>query len=486
MKPTKKKWWETASPDEITHRQNRLLAPYLRDRVIPFVAHYREMFREQGIGTGDIQTVEDLRKLPFTSKRNLENPRDFVVIPDEALLKKQWSTIKGAFRHGPRGIKTALEEELRPVLLTSTTGRSSAPVAFLYSKHDLARLEEGGARMMTLCGADPSWRHFNAFPFAPHLAFWQAHYASIGFTTFVLSTGGGKTMGTEGNIRLLSKINPDSIIAMPTFLYHLLQEGAENGARWTNLKRLVLGGEKVPTGMRRKLRDLSAAVGAGEVGIMSTYGFTEAKIAWTECLPPGDAGPSGFHTYPDMGLVEIIDPDTGENVPNGQPGEVVYTPLDARGTVVLRYRTGDLIEGGLTYEPCPHCGRTCPRLIGKISRVSDIRRLQIGKLKGTLVDFNALENILDDTEGLGAWQIEIRKRNDDPLESDQVIVHAVPIDENRDRLKQEIEHQFHTATEFSPNEIHFHDWAEMRRMQGVGKELKEQKVVDHRPEPNEN
>src|SRR5690606_23306282 len=143
---------------------------------------------------------------------------------------------------------------------------------------------------------------------------------------------------------------------------------------------------------------------------------------WTECMPPEGEETTGFHTYPDMVFLEVIDPETGDRVPDGQPGEIVCTPLDARGTVVIRYRTGDLIEGGITYEPCPHCGRTCPRLLGKISRVSDIRELNVNKLKGTLVDFNALENLLDDTDGLGTWQIELRKRHDDPWETDQVFV----------------------------------------------------------------
>ena len=75
-----------------------------------------------------------------------------------------------------------------------------------------------------------------------------------------------------------------------------------------------------------------------------------------------------FISIPISGIIEIVDPKTGEPVGEGQPGEIVFTPLDARGTVVLRYRTGDLIEGGLVYEPCPHCGRHLPRLVGRISR----------------------------------------------------------------------------------------------------------------------
>ena len=477
-------WWANASRDESIHRQNTLLRRFLTERVVPFTAHYRELFEEEGIDPRDIRTTDDLTLLPFTSKRDLVEPRDFVIIPDEAVLKQQWSTRRLALTRGPRRAKALLAEELRPVLLTSTTGRSAAPAPFLYTKHDLARLEVGGLRMMQLCNSDPSWRHINAFPFAPHLAFWQAHYAGLGFTAFTLSTGGGKTMGTAGNIRLITKINPEAIIAMPTFLYHVLHQGAEEGAKWTNLKRIVLGGEKVPAGMRRKLKSLCAAMGSPDASIISTYGFTEAKIAWTECMTPEDETPSGFHVYPDMAFLEVIDPHTGARVPDGQPGEIVFTPLDSRGTVVLRYRTGDLIEGGLVHEPCPHCGRTCPRLLGKISRVSDIKRLHIDKLKGTLVDLNALENILDDTEGLGVWQIELRKRNDDPLECDQVLVHAVAMNGGGEALRRRIKDRFNEVTEFSPNDIVFHDWAEMRRMQGVGEELKEKKIVDHRPAEN--
>ncbi|QTN32101.1 AMP-binding protein [Akkermansiaceae bacterium] len=481
MKNPTSKWWANASPEALRLHQDALLRRFLQTRAVPFARFYRNMFSENGIDPRDIRTTDDLTQLPFTSKADFENPRDFAIIPDEAALKKEWRTIFRALTAGPSNAKAALEKELRPILLTSTTGRSSAPVPFLYTQHDIARLTEGGRRLMQLCQSDPSNKHVNAFPFAPHLAFWQAHYAGTGHNTFMLSTGGGKTVGTDGNIRIIDKIDPDAIIAMPTFLYHLLQEGMAAGSRWKNLKRLVLGGEKVPAGMRRKLKELCSEMGAENVAIMSTYGFTEAKLAFTECLPTNGEHPSGFHIYPDMCFIEIIDPESGERVPDCQPGEIVLTHLDSRGTIVLRYRTGDLIEKGITREPCPHCGRTCPRLLGKISRVSDFRNLAIDKLKGTLVDFNKLENILDDTEGLGAWQIELRKRNDDPLESDIVLVHAVVMKGGEEQLRESIYHRFLSSTEFAPNEIQFHSWDEMRKLQGVGKELKEQKVKDNRP-----
>lgn len=481
IKPPNNTWWENASPETIKKRQSALLHKLLKNRVIPFAAHYGKLFRENNLTADDIKSTDDLTKLPFTSKRDLAVTKDFVIIPDEAVLKKQLGTILKIFRYGPKGIKQHLAEELRPIHMTSTTGRSSEPVPFLYTKYDLANLEASGLRLMQLCKAESDFRIVNSFPFAPHLAFWQAWYAALGNTCFTLSTGGGKVMGTSGNAGVINKIQPDAIIAMPTFLYHLLQFADSEGMQWPNLKRLVLGGEKVPNGMRRKLKQLCEKLGSKDVDIISTYGFTEAKIAFAECCPPKGQDTSGFHLYPDMAFVEIIDPETGERVPDETPGEIVFTPLDARGSVVIRYRTGDLIEGGITYKPCPHCGRTCPRLLGKISRVSDIKRLNIDKVKGTLVDFNTLEHVLDDTPGVGAWQIELRKENDDPLGLDTINIHVVKMEDAPEDLAEDITRRLRKATELSPNEITFKTWKEMRTLQGVGKELKEQKLIDNRP-----
>jgi len=427
-----KHWWRTASRSEIEAYQGKSLHWFLTNRVVPFTKHYRDCFSELGISPHGIRTVEDLQKIPFTYKSMITNPRDFVITPDEEVLKRQPSTIKKFLMHGP-SLKEEFEKEFRPIFLTSTTGRSSQPLPFTYTQHDIANLIEGGRRIGELAQAGPDFRMINAFPFAPHLAFWQGHYTSFGANMFTLSTGGGKTIGTDGNCRVISKINPDLIIGMPTFMYHLMQHGAKKGMKWTNLKLLVMGGEKVPAGMRKKLNTLAQRVGAPGIQIISTYGFTEAKLVF-------------------------------------------------RGSVVMRYRTGDLIENGITWEKCPHCGSTAPRLIGKISRVSDIKRLNISKLKGNLVDFNKLEHLLDDNKNLGAWQIEIRKRNDDPLERDELIVHAVPMrGADEDKLSDSIRRHMREQTEISPNDINFYSWEKMRALQGVGEELKEKKLIDNRP-----
>jgi phenylacetate-coenzyme A ligase PaaK-like adenylate-forming protein len=346
----------------------------------------------------------------------------------------------------------------------------------------MTRLETAGRRLVEICAGRPEDRLLNTMPFAPHLAFWLAHYAGTAGGILTLSSGGGRVMGTDGNLRNLRKFKPDFLIGVPTFVYHLLHQAAEEGVHCENLRRIVLGGEKVSDGLRQKLRDLALELGAREVDVVATYGFTEAKLAWAECPFPHDQPSGGYHLYPDLGIVEIIDPGTGAPVPPGQPGEIVFTPLDARGSVVLRYRTGDVTDGGLTYEPCPHCGRSLPRLVGNISRRSEVRQMSFDKIKGTLVDFNELEHVLDDAPNIGAWQIELRKVNDDPLELDELILHVQKLNGADElQLGRELKDRCVSHLEIHPNRIVFHDTDEIRELQGVGRLIKEQKLVDHRP-----
>jgi hypothetical protein len=151
--------------------------------------------------------------------------------------------------------------------------------------------------------------------------------------------------------------------------------------------------------------------------------------------------------------------------------------------VILRYRTGDCIDGGLTYEPCPHCGRALPRLLGNISRRSEIKQMNFDKIKGTLVDFNELEHVLDDFPQIGAWQVELRKINNDPLDLDELILHVQKINgADETALSRELNDRCFTHLEIHPNRIVFHDTDEIRLLQGVGTQLKEQRLVDHRPQ----
>jgi len=465
----------------LLRRQGELLRRYLEKTVLPFSKHYAT----QGDVLRRIRHVEDLRHLPFTTKQDVQaQPLDFIIVPDRNILARRPSTIVKALLRGRQAVEESFEHEFRPSLMTFTTGRAAQPMPFLYTAHDLRRLQVSGDRIMRICGAKRDMRMLNMFPYAPHLAFWQTHYAGTEFGVLMLSSGGGKVAGTEGNLRFIQKFNPDVLIGMPTFLYHVLQAAIGREMRCPQISKIILGGEKAPPGMRRKLIALAQQLGAGHVQVLSIYGFTEAKMAWPECPGPEGALSAGYHLFPDMGIVEIVDPKTGEPVGEGQPGEIVFTPLDARGTVVLRYRTGDLVEGGLVMEPCPHCGRLLPRLVGKISRTSEIREMHLDKLKGTLVDFNQLEHVLDNVDDIGSWQLELRKVHDDPLELDELILHVEKADHASEaQLREELDQRFASVIEMHPNKIIFETPEEIRRLQGVNLQMKEQRVVDHRPKP---
>ena len=470
-------------------RQIARLRRYLRDTVLPFSAHYAALFRREKIDPAQIKTPDDLRRIPFTTKADFtatagepDPVRAFVLQPDKRVLSRRFSTVARVLLRGRRAVEEGFEREFRPIFLTSTTGRSAEPVPFLFTAHDIENLKLAGKRLMEVCAAEREMRMVSMFPFAPHLAVWLTHYAGTEFGVFMISTGGGKTMGTDGNLRMIRKIKPEVLVGMPTFIYHVMNEAVREHVELPNLRKIVLSGEKTPVGMRKKLRALARELGAKNVDVLRIYGFTEAKLAWAECPYEEDAGSAGYHIHPDLALVEIVDPDTGEPRGEGEPGEIVFTPLDARGSVVLRYRTGDIIDGGLFHEPCPFCGRTVPRLVGEISRRSDVRDMRFDKLKGTLVDFNQLEHVLDNAEHVSTWQIELRKLNDDPLDVDELVLHVSKSDEcDEQTLKKQLVSQFAAGTEIHPNRVEFHSENEMRELQGVGTALKEMRVIDHRP-----
>ncbi|HEV2318393.1 MAG TPA: AMP-binding protein [Verrucomicrobiae bacterium] len=485
--------WQNLSETAARHKQAARLRQFLRDAVLPFSAFYGKLFRESNLTANSFQSLDDLIKIPFTSKADLlnspEHPERFkelILIPDEKVLSRRPGTVCRALLKGRAAVRKGFEAQFRPIFMTFTTGRSAEPVPFVYTQQDMRILAEAGRRVMEVCGARPDQRLLNAFPYAPHLAFWLTHYAGTEFGAMMFSSGGGKVMGTDGTLRLIRKLKPENLIGIPTFLYHVLSQAVAEGMEWKNLGNIVLGGEKVSDGLREKLRELARGVGAENVKILATYGFTEAKMAFAECQSVADVSrrpeQTGYHLYPDLAIIEIVDPKTGQPVPNGQPGEIVFTPLAARGTVVLRYRTGDCIDGGLIWGPCPTCHRVVPRLVGNISRSSEVREMRLDKIKGTLVDFNELEHVLDGAPHVGAWQLELRKTNDDPLERDEIILHVQKVDGGDEaRLARELSERCYNTADVHPNKILFHDAEKMRELQGVGTQIKEQKLVDHRP-----
>ncbi len=458
---------------------------YLREDLVPFSPYYSRVFREQGLDVGDVEGVADLARLPFTTKDDLvreldADPLSFVLQPTAETIRAAWPlsrllplAVRKALK-GEADVKRVLQREYRPIFMTATTGRSARPISFVYSKTDLVRLGASGRRMAYVLGLNMEDRILNLFPYAPHLAFWQTAFAGFEARIFVLSTGGGKTVGTAGNLRALSKMKPTSIIGVPSYVYHILRNAEAEKVDLKSLKSVVLGAEKITDALKARIKELCGRLGASRVEVLGTYGFTEAKTAWAEA-PSG-----GYVIYPDMEVFEIIDPETGAVKGPGESGEIVYTSMGAHGTAILRYRTGDWAEGGITWEPCPITGRTLPRLSSKISRLSNRTDYRLTKVKGTLIDLNHIINILHDRPEIEEWQLEIRKQNDDPAEVDIMTLYCAPT-AGAVVEPAAISRLIFDATEVSLNGVVVEDVPALVARIGLETEMKEKRIVDRRP-----
>ncbi|OIN99179.1 MAG: hypothetical protein AUJ51_13290 [Elusimicrobia bacterium CG1_02_56_21] len=480
---------------ELQELQNRQLHYFITRKLYPFSPYYRRLFDRNNIRPDEIRTVQDLRRIPFVSKADFQDvpggpagkSREFILQPSEELIRKylpKTELVKFALTRLLKGkdfVKERLEREYRPIFLTGTAGTTGQSLASLYTNHDLDNLKIYGRRMIDIIGMKSEDLGVNVFPYAPHLAFWLAIFAGIEGGVFILSTGGGKTIGTEGNLKAIAKVKPQFLIGVPNYVYHLLKEAKKEGMDLGFLRNIILGASRVPEGFKRKLANLLAEMNAPEVKIFGTYGFTEARTAWPEC-PTAIGVSSGYHTYPDKEIFEVIDPDTGEVKGEGEDGELVYTNIDSRGSSVLRYRTGDIVKGGISYAPCPHCGRTVPRISSNLVRSSNIRTIALSKIKGTLVNFNSLEHILDDHKEIDEWQIEIVKKDNDPYEVDELTLYVSLFKEtDREKFSRQLNSDLLSLTEISFNRIVFETHQEIQKRIEVESAVKAKKIADKRP-----
>mgnify|MGYP003392894641 CR=1 FL=1 len=477
---------------QIKDLQNRRLHSFINTHVYPFSPYYHKLFDEKHIDPRHIRTKEDLKRIPYISKSDLidkdnqQKFRDFILQPDKEKISRYWPksrllTLAVKFLLQGHSVQDVLGKEYRPVFMTFTTGTTNSPVPFMYSRYDLDNLNVSGARMVGLFDIKGDDRIMNLFPFAPHLAFWQVFFGAIEADVFSLSTGGGKIMGTGGNLTALLRIKPVAILGVPSYVYHLVRYAQEKGHDLSFLKKIVLGAARVTPAYKQKLSDMLSAQGAKNVYVFGTYGFTEARSAWAEC-PTENHLSSGYHLYPDKEIFEIIDPATGEVKNDSDDGELIYTGLDSRASVMLRYRTGDFVKGGITHGLCPYCGRQTLRLSSDITRLSDNKDIHLSKIKGTLVNLSHFAEVLNGIPQVDEWQLEIRKHNNDPFEVDEMVVYVTPqAGADKAKLSQLIKDKLTAATEVSSNEIKFIPLDEMVKRLELETANKEKRILDTRP-----
>jgi phenylacetate-CoA ligase len=426
------KYWnpeiETMDVATIKSMQERKLRNMVR-LVYHHSPFYRKLFKEAKLSPLDIRSIADLKKLPFTKKEDLmEQPKDFILQPTEVSLRKTLPTstkLRAAFYDKLMSmgkVTSELKEEYKPVMFVVSSGRASGmPTPVFYTKKDLDIFAECGARIGTTIGGTEDSIFHIAFPAGLNMAFWQCIAASDTIGALSIRFGAGMT---EKQVLILDKFGVTDMVGVPTYTKHLSEAAVrmkEEGQEisFENLKNVLCAGERFPEGMKKRIYENLQEMNA-DCRILEGYGSSECKTSFVECEPG-----SGFHVHPDVHVWEILDEKTLEPVGEGERGVLAFSHIDFRGTIFLRFLTGDVAENGILYEKCA-CGRTAPRILSPIGRMQDYSAtINIARVKGTNLDLNALDDLLSEIQGLEVYQAVITRVDpEDPYSLDAVIVKA--------------------------------------------------------------
>lgn len=302
---------------------------YTYDRV----SWYRDRMDELHVRPSDIKTLDDVRKLPFTDKSALRETFPF-----------------GLFA-------TSLDEIVEMHASSGTTGK---PIVVGYTKEDMDVWSECIARLAQMAGVTAGDRVQMAFGYGMFTGGFGLHYGILRIGGMMIPAGAGNT---ERHIQMINDYGTTVLIATPSYAMHICEVGEKLGFDWaaSSLQIGLFGGEPCPPGLKAEIEARM------HITCTDNYGLTEVMGPGVsgECLAHRDQQ----HIAEDHFLWEVVDPDTGEPVPEGEMGELVLTPLDKRGIPVLRYRTHDLTR--VTTEPC-ECGRTLARMDKVRSRSDDM------------------------------------------------------------------------------------------------------------------
>lgn len=338
---------------------------------VPF---YAKRFAETGLTPESIRSLDDVRRLPFTTKQDLRDnyPTGFVAVPKERIVRY----------HGSSG----------------TTGK---PTFVAYTQNDIDMWRNCVARFLAACGTKAGQAVQVSFGYGLFTGGFGLHYGleTIGAGVIPISSG-----NTEKQLMIMQDMEAEGLICTPSYAAKLMEVIAERGIRDSiKLKFAQLGGEPWTEDMRRTLE-----AGLG-FPCFNNYGLSEV-------LGPGVSGEcawrSGMHIQEDHFLVEVINPDTLEPVPDGEEGELVFTALTKEAFPLLRYRTRDIAT--ITRETCP-CGRTTARMTRVVGRTDDMLII-----RGVNVYPSQIEEALLRIEGVAPhYTIEL----DRPGALDEVTVH---------------------------------------------------------------
>jgi phenylacetate-CoA ligase len=338
----------------------------------------RQRLADAGLAAEDIRSLDDLARLPFTTKDDLRQayPCGLFAVPQEEIARLHASS--------------------------GTTGRQ---VLVPYTRQDLALWTEVMVRSLSMFGVGRGDVVQNAYGYGLFTGGLGFHYAAEEIGATVIPVSGGNT---DRQLAVLRDFGPTVICCTPSFFLHVADRAGELGV---DLRRLplrvgVFGAEPWSEEMRVRIEQAAGLEAFDIYGLAEIIGPGVAA----EC-----AAHQGLHVLEDHFFPEIIDPATGRRVPDGEVGELVLTTLTRQALPMLRYRTGD--RTALQAEPCP-CGRTLRR-IARVSHRSD----DLFIIRGVNVFPAQIEAALLSVKGtLPHYQIVLRDEADRPQAEVQVEV----------------------------------------------------------------
>jgi len=319
---------------------------------VPF---YRRAFKEREVTPEDIRTLADLTRLPFTTKLDFRDnyPYGLMAVPLEQIVR-----------------------------IHSSSGTTGKPIIVPYTHGDIDTWTEVMARTLATAGVTKDDVLQNAYGYGLFTGGLGFHYGAERIGASIVPTGGGNT---KRQILLLQDLGTTVITCTPSYALIINETALEMGVdlRDTKLRLGVLGAEPWSEQMRE---DIEERTGISAINI---YGLTEIIGPGVSVECPHKCG---LHIAEDHFLVEIIDPQTGEQLPYGEEGELVITTLTKEAQPVIRFRTRDITS--LNPEPC-ECGRTGVRMSRITGRSDDMLIV-----RGVNVFPSQIESVLLDVEGV--------------------------------------------------------------------------------------
>ncbi len=420
---------ETASRDELQALQLARLRKTLQ-HVYDNVPHYRRAFDAKGVHPSDCKQLGDLAKFPFTAKQDLRD-------------------------HYPFGMFAVPRE--RVVRIHASSGTTGKPTVVGYTAGDIERWAQLGARSIRAAGGRPGDIVHVAYGYGLFTGGLGAHYAAETLGCTVVPMSGGQT---EKQVQLIEDFRPDIIMVTPSYMQVIVEEFRRQGKdpRAMSVSVGIFGAEPWTEAMRAEI-EASAALDAVDI-----YGLSEVMgpgVA-SECIESKD----GPVIWEDHFLAEIIDPQTGEVLPDGSEGELVFTTLTKEALPVIRYRTRDLTR------LLPPTARSMRRMGKIVGRSDDMLIIRGVNLFPTQVE----EIVLQQGRLSGQYQLVVSR--DGLLDQVQVRCELQPEHRDADRgaIARELQHRIKTLIGVSTTvEVGLPDSIE-RTLVG-----KARRVIDKRP-----